>query len=322
MPKLSVIIPVYNVVDHIGFALDSVLASKCDDWECICVDDGSTDGSASLLDKYAAQDSRICVFHKPNGGVSSARNMGLRYARGEWISFLDGDDLLEMNCIFESIELAEQRQASFVSVGKTYWNKFDCRISESPAEICRMQGQSVWGAIYKRDLLEGLWFDERISYNEDMAFFSAVISRNPRMLSYNKLGYRITERIGSASRAALKARVFVGRLRAAEVVAKNFALAPSLNVVYRRFYLNILLEANFGDMRIGSVVRGSDDEIVYLNEVRHVLPCLCELFSGELTCLAKLMLCLAGHFPILIVERSCSWIVVFKVFMKLGWLVR
>lgn len=94
MPKFSIIIPVYNVAPYLRECLDSVLAQTFADWEAICVDDGSTDESGAILDEYAARDSRFRVFHKENGGVSSARNLALDNVRGEWVWFVDADDVV------------------------------------------------------------------------------------------------------------------------------------------------------------------------------------------------------------------------------------
>ena len=93
-PFFSIIIPVYNVAPYLRECLDSVLAQTFTDWEAICVDDGSTDGSGAILDEYAARDSRFRVIHQTNAGVSVARNVALEVVKGEWFSFLDGDDLL------------------------------------------------------------------------------------------------------------------------------------------------------------------------------------------------------------------------------------
>ncbi len=94
MPYFSIIVPVYNVAPYLREALDSVLAQTFADWECLCVDDGSTDGSGAILDEYAAKDSRFRVFHKENGGVSSARNLALDNAKGGWFWFVDADDMI------------------------------------------------------------------------------------------------------------------------------------------------------------------------------------------------------------------------------------
>ena len=95
MPLFSLVIPVYNVEPYLTKCFDSILAQKFEDWEAILVNDGSTDHSGAICDDYAAKDPRFRVFHKPNGGVSTARNMALDNARGEWIWFVDSDDYIE-----------------------------------------------------------------------------------------------------------------------------------------------------------------------------------------------------------------------------------
>ena len=91
-PIISIIVPVYNTEKYLDQCIQSVLAQTYTNWELLLIDDGSTDSSGAICDKYAAEDNRIRVFHKENGGVSSARNLGLDNAQGEWISFVDADD--------------------------------------------------------------------------------------------------------------------------------------------------------------------------------------------------------------------------------------
>lgn len=93
-PRFSIIIPCYKVEKYIRECLDSVLTQKYELWEAICVDDGSPDGTGVILDEYAAKDSRIRVIHQLNGGLSAARNTALDCAVGEWLIYLDSDDLL------------------------------------------------------------------------------------------------------------------------------------------------------------------------------------------------------------------------------------
>lgn len=92
MPKFSIIIPVYNVEQYLQDCLDSVLAQTFTDWEAVCVNDGSTDDSLSILREYAAKDTRIRIIDQPNGGLSAARNSGIKVAEGEYIFLLDSDD--------------------------------------------------------------------------------------------------------------------------------------------------------------------------------------------------------------------------------------
>ena len=93
-PAISVIVPVYNAEKTLRQCVDSILAQDFKDFELLLIDDGSKDSSPTICDDYALQDSRVKVFHKPNGGVSSARNVGLDNAQGEWITFIDSDDYI------------------------------------------------------------------------------------------------------------------------------------------------------------------------------------------------------------------------------------
>lgn len=106
-PKISAIVPVYKVEKYLPECIESVLAQTFTDFELILVDDGSPDNSGAICDAYAARDPRIRVFHKPNGGVSSARNLGLDHARGEWIAFVDSDDKLFPNALHDLTTAAE-----------------------------------------------------------------------------------------------------------------------------------------------------------------------------------------------------------------------
>ena len=92
---LSIIIPVYDTEAYLPTCLNSILSQNVTDYEVLLVDDGSTDRSGVICDEYAAKDNRIRVFHKENGGVSSARNLALDNATGEWVTFVDSDDWIE-----------------------------------------------------------------------------------------------------------------------------------------------------------------------------------------------------------------------------------
>lgn len=97
IPTISVIVPVYNVEKYLSNCIDSILAQKYRNFELLLIDDGSKDNSGKICDKYALIDSRIKVFHKVNGGVGSARNIGIDNARGEWVVFIDADDEVKEN---------------------------------------------------------------------------------------------------------------------------------------------------------------------------------------------------------------------------------
>ncbi len=106
-PLVSVIVPVYKVEQYLGRCLDSVINQTYDNWECLCINDGSPDNSLQVLEEYAAKDSRIRVFDMENNGVSVARNLGMDVMMGEYLIFIDSDDfihpqLLEI-CVYQAL---------------------------------------------------------------------------------------------------------------------------------------------------------------------------------------------------------------------------
>lgn len=120
MPAISVIVPVYRAERFLDACVESVLAQTFTDWELLLIEDGSPDGSGALCDVYAAKDPRIRAFHKENGGVSSARNVGLAHAEGECIAFLDSDDGFEPETLETLWEL--RRRNGTDTAGCAHWN--------------------------------------------------------------------------------------------------------------------------------------------------------------------------------------------------------
>lgn len=120
MPSISVIIPVYQAEKLLQACVESVRKQTFSDWELLLIDDGSQDASPAMCDAYAAQDHRIKVFHKPNGGVSSARNLGLQKATGDCIAFLDADDAF----VPQTLETlwAMRLQSDMDTAGCAHWN--------------------------------------------------------------------------------------------------------------------------------------------------------------------------------------------------------
>lgn len=108
MPLISVIVPVYNVERVLHFCIDSIIAQSYKDFELILVNDGSADNSGEICDQYAERDKRISVIHKENGGVSSARNVGIKKSKGEYICFIDADDYVEQSYLMDLIQYKEE----------------------------------------------------------------------------------------------------------------------------------------------------------------------------------------------------------------------
>lgn len=135
MSMVSIVVPVYNVRDYLEKCVKSVLAQTYEKWEMILVDDGSTDGCREMCDALSAQDMRIRVIHKENGGLSDARNTGAKQAEGKYLLFLDSDDTIAPDMLAETVSAAETYQSDIVL--------FDYkRVEESGGEeICTMSLQ-------------------------------------------------------------------------------------------------------------------------------------------------------------------------------------
>ena len=113
-PFVSVIIPIYNMEKLMRKCLDSILAQTFEDYECLLIDDGSKDGSPAICNEYITKDSRFKVFHKPNGGLSDARNYGLERAQGDYTIFFDPDDWVDADCLKEMYAKAVETDADIV----------------------------------------------------------------------------------------------------------------------------------------------------------------------------------------------------------------
>ena len=178
---LSVIVPVYNAETTLRQCVDSILVQEYKDFELLLIDDGSQDGSPAICDEYAKQDVRVTVYHKENGGVSSARNVGLDKAKGEWITFIDADDYIT-NGYFEEVT---QHQEDVLFKGY-YDDKDDSLINRiSYQQLNRSLSlkdflasylsnciiRCPWGKFFKRSLIGKLRFLSDMSIGED-AYFS------------------------------------------------------------------------------------------------------------------------------------------------------
>lgn len=201
---VSIIIPVYNVERYINRCLKSVHEQTYQDMEIILVDDGSTDDSGRICDAFANTDNRTIVIHKENGGLSSARNAGLRIARGEYITFLDSDDYLSINYIQRSLELCLSNEAE-ISIMKMEYiqeNDNDEKRSDSCVTIkClttedaikeslyqRMFSCCAPGKMYFKDTLNGIEFPEG-KLSEDLAVCHLILNNAHKIIYCDQIGY-------------------------------------------------------------------------------------------------------------------------------------
>ena len=147
-PLVSIVIPVYNAEKYLAECLESVRNQSLRDIEIICVNDGSTDGSASILTDYAKMDERIHVISQPNGGELAARNTGIRLASGEWIGFVDSDDRVSADMFERLLGNGEKHQADISHCGLLFFYTDGREIPHFGTGIVKLQDQLI-------DLLNG-----------------------------------------------------------------------------------------------------------------------------------------------------------------------
>lgn len=219
-PLFSIIIPVYDVAPYLRECLDSVLAQTFADWEAVCVDDGSRDGSAAILDEYAARDERFRVTHLPNVGVSVARNIGMDIAVGEYVTFLDGDDVYEPFWLRSFSDVIESTGADLVRLRQVVWDGRSHKAAHGAGEglvvysgadeIARWgfseytaRGWSWLNAI-RRSCLEGesrasrTRFPVAMELMEDNIFMLNVLPRVRKACQGEVAGYLYRQRANSA----------------------------------------------------------------------------------------------------------------------------
>lgn len=204
---VSIVIPVYNNEKYVTKCIESVCAQKYSNLQIILVDDGSTDSSGSICDQFAEQDDRIVVIHQENGGVSNARNNGIRVATGEYLTFIDGDDYVGEDYIVDLIECAQKNDADMVICGL---RMVDVKGQEQqviiPGEYIRYEHEEwtfrisgVWAHLYKREL----WDCHNMTFcegerGEDIPvalFFSCVCER---IVTLPQADYYYVQHEGSA----------------------------------------------------------------------------------------------------------------------------
>lgn len=183
-PEISVILPVYNLQAQIRRCLDSLLGGSFRDLEVLCIDDGSTDATPALLDAAASRDSRVRVFHIPNGGVSAARNLGLAQAAGRYIFFLDGDDWLHSGCLDHLWQAARRSDAALTAARlipvaeplPEHRDTPDFRSLTAEAFLQDISKAYCTGKLFARRMLEGCRFEPSLRYGEDTLFMLDVLT--------------------------------------------------------------------------------------------------------------------------------------------------
>lgn len=202
--KISVIIPVYNVAKYLRECLDSLLEQSYGQWEAICVDDGSTDDSSNILDAYSSRDGRFVVVHQHNAGVAMARNNGIEKATGDYVGFVDADDVIGVDWLKAAVDAIESTQADMVKM--RIRRDFCFPTYNKPEQFAVYRGAEIyrWSALkggltvqnfYRRTTLSHVRFPEKMRIYED-GIFNLYALENIRLgvqSEYDGYGYRFSE---------------------------------------------------------------------------------------------------------------------------------
>lgn len=200
MADVSIIVPVYNVESYLAMCLDSLTCQSFEDIEIICINDGSTDNSLEILEHYQKFDRRIKIINKENGGLSSARNVGIKTANGDYILFVDSDDWISSNAVERLYENAQKNNSdlvifdfcccdystnrSIITTIENYHGKYENKPFNKNTIETRAYKYipvSAWSKLYKTDLIKGkIEFYEDIIF-EDVPFWAYIYSHAKRI---------------------------------------------------------------------------------------------------------------------------------------------
>lgn len=218
LPEISILMPAFNVEKYIAMAIDSVLNQTFSDFELIIINDGSTDETGEIVEKYRDMDSRIRVYHRENHGIASARNLSLSYARGKFVTFIDSDDAVKENYLECLHENAIKYNADVVF--SSYYryveeeNKNYYVVLEQGYEVKEFTGQEAyqnyynpvngyntalvvaWGKLFKRELLTRLHFPNGKLHEDSFTIYKAYLLSD-KIIYVNKNLYMYRQRANS-----------------------------------------------------------------------------------------------------------------------------
>lgn len=213
-PLVSIIVPVYKVESYLDRCIQSVLQQTYKQWELILIDDGSPDKSGEICDDWAKKDNRIRVFHKENGGVSSARNIGLNQMKGDYVTFLDSDDWLYDTCLKKCLYVSMCDDLDVLQFSWTEVNSGGTEVVHPRSEtvVCNAKqfaergelSVSVCGGFYNAKIIRenNIRFDESMAYAEDQLFVFMCLNSSKRIKAIKQPLYYYYQNTDSATQSS------------------------------------------------------------------------------------------------------------------------
>ena len=260
-PLISIIVPVYNLCDYINNTLDSIFQQTYTNIEVIAVDDGSTDGSAEALDKYLKKEDRLVVYHKKNGGVTDARLKGIEVSKGDYIGFVDGDDLIDPDMYERLIKNALNNHADISHCGyriirnskvEYFYNTSKRIIQSNHAGIVDLlEGKFIepglCNKLFNKRLFSNLFnndnFDRTLAINEDLQMNYFLFRASERSVFEDFCPYQYYKREGSASQGRKRPAFYEHPFKVRQIImndcvgtpeeddAKKFFLSKAMNIL-------------------------------------------------------------------------------------------
>ena len=261
-PLISIVIPAYNIEAYISDTLDSVFAQTYTDIEVIAVDDGSTDKTGLLLDGYAEKEPRLRVIHKQNGGVTKARLDGIKAAQGEYIGFVDGDDLIDPDMFERLLHNAVKYNAAISHCGyrridgdaiSYFYNTgilteqtnekglYDLLAGEiiEPSLCNKLFNKSLFGNLLSEESIMDASFRE----NEDLLMNYCLFKEAEKSVFEDFCPYQYLIRTGSSSHAAIKPHYLADPVKIGELLMQDSRDMPEINRMAARYYAVKLIRA-------------------------------------------------------------------------------
>lgn len=225
-PLISVVIPVYNTAPYLEKCLESVVNQTYQNLQVIIINDGSTDNSAEICQKFSEKDDRIEFINKQNEGVSIARNIGIEKSKGEWIYFLDSDDFIDLNMFEYLIETVFKKECDVIQFGIRSFKNNQLVSERLPSnnkeytdlrkfiEENQLKPISAWLHLIHTSLVKNnsLYFNENLKHGEDMLFMYSTYSYARKIFVLDKVFYNQVLSPNSASRKPIKAKVIFDKL--------------------------------------------------------------------------------------------------------------
>lgn len=240
--KISVIVPVYNCAPYVERCIRSILAQTHTNLEIICVNDGSTDNSGTILEKLACEDARIQVIHQANAGASAARNTGIDAATGELITFVDSDDATEPDMYEILLPYFADENVDIVHCGykRMYLDGSSKEVNGTGKQVrqaryeaaeCLLSGKMFVGSLcnklFRAHLLAGVRFDTTLAINEDVLANAVLFSKSNESVFLDVGKYLVYERVGSASSVTKELKKISDSVLAAEKMLQVYKGTPT-----------------------------------------------------------------------------------------------